>query len=177
MNVLFDLNDPPYGTDLAFNGLRLARELARREKVDVRVFLMGDAVGCAMAGQKVPNGYYHLDRMVASVARRGSQLAGCGTCLEARGITDEMPTDGTRRSTLEELGDWTLWADRLALESFFALLQHNVLDRQRWNTRQELPIAIVVWIERTYHRRRRQRALGKCTPIEYETINTVAHAA
>ena len=67
--------------------------------------------------------------------------------------------------------------DNAAMESFFALLQHNVLDRQRWNTRQELRIAIVVWIERTYHRRRRQRALGKRTPIEYETINTVAHAA
>ena len=53
-----------------------------------------------------------------------------------------------------------------------ALLQKNVLDRQRWATRDELRIAIVTWIERTYHRRRRQAALGRLTPIEYETIMT-----
>jgi putative transposase len=68
-------------------------------------------------------------------------------------------------------------ADNAAMESFFALLQRNVLDRKRWNTREELRLAIVIWIERTYHRRRRQRALGKLTPIEFETIHEVAHAA
>ncbi|MFC6256414.1 integrase core domain-containing protein, partial [Kocuria oceani] len=62
--------------------------------------------------------------------------------------------------------------DNAAMESFFALLQKNVLDRRRWATRQELRMAIVVWIERTYHRRRRQAALGRLTPIEYETIMT-----
>ena len=63
------------------------------------------------------------------------------------------------------------------MESFFALLQKNVLNRQRWSTREELRIAIVTWIERTYHRRRRQRGLRKLTPIEFETINQAAHAA
>jgi uncharacterized protein involved in oxidation of intracellular sulfur len=77
------------------------------------VFLIGDAVGCAMAGQKVPDGYYHLDRMIAAAARRGAEIGCCGTCLEARGITDEMLTKGARRSTLEELGDWTAWADQV----------------------------------------------------------------
>jgi transposase InsO family protein len=67
--------------------------------------------------------------------------------------------------------------DNAAMESFFALLQKNVLDRQRWQTRQELRLAITTWIERTYHRRRRQRALGRLTPIEFETIHTTAHAA
>ena len=61
--------------------------------------------------------------------------------------------------------------DNAAMESFFALLQKNVLDRQSWTTRQQLRVAIVTWIERTYHRRRRQDALGRLTPIEYETIN------
>ncbi len=60
--------------------------------------------------------------------------------------------------------------DNAAMESFFALLQRNVLDRQRWATRDQLRLAIVTWIERTYHRRRRQAALGRLTPIEYETI-------
>ena len=63
-------------------------------------------------------------------------------------------------------------ADNAAMESFFALLQKNVLDRRAWATREELRIAIVTWIERTYHRRRRQDSLGRLTPIEYETIMT-----
>ena len=67
--------------------------------------------------------------------------------------------------------------DNAAMESFFALLQHNVLNRQRWETREELRLAIVTWIEKTYHRRRRQEALGCLTPIEFETINLVALAA
>lgn len=68
-------------------------------------------------------------------------------------------------------------ADNAAMESFFSLLQKNILDSQRWATRDELRIAIVTWVERTYHRRRRQRALGRLTPIEYETLTTAAQAA
>ena len=67
--------------------------------------------------------------------------------------------------------------DNAAMESFFALLQKNVLDRQRWTTREELRIAIIIWIERTYHRRRRQRGLGRLTPIEYETLANYRRAA
>jgi putative transposase len=67
--------------------------------------------------------------------------------------------------------------DNAAMESFFALLQKNVLDRQRWSSREQLRLAIITWIERTYHRRRRQRRLGRLTPVEYETINKVATAA
>ena len=67
--------------------------------------------------------------------------------------------------------------DNAAMESFFALLQKNVLDRQRWSTREELHLAMVVWIERTYHRKRRQRRLGKLTTIEFETINVGLKAA
>jgi putative transposase len=64
-----------------------------------------------------------------------------------------------------------------AMESFFALLQKNVLDQQRWATREELRLAIITWIERTYHRRRRQRRLGRLTPIEFETIDVALQAA
>ncbi|WP_425433637.1 integrase core domain-containing protein, partial [Kineococcus rhizosphaerae] len=66
--------------------------------------------------------------------------------------------------------------DNAAMESFFGLLQNNVLDRRQWSTREELRIAIVTWIERTYHRRRRQSGLGRLTPIEYETIMTTSVA-
>lgn len=113
MKILLVLNDPPYGTERSYNALRLAGALARREATEVRIFLIGDAVGCAMAGQRVPNGYYHLDRMILSATRHGAEAACCGTCIDARGITDEMLTEGTRRSTLEELADWTLWADKV----------------------------------------------------------------
>lgn len=64
--------------------------------------------------------------------------------------------------------------DNAAMESFFSLLQRNVLDRRQWDTRERLRIAIVSWIERTYHRRRRQDRLGRLTPIEYEAIMTPA---
>lgn len=69
-------------------------------------------------------------------------------------------------------------ADNAAMESFFLLLQKNVLNKKRWQSRQELRLEIVTWIERTYHRRRRQRRLGRLTPIEFEIVNTpAAHAA
>src|SRR3972149_5777785 len=83
------LNDPPYGTERSYNGLRLAGSLSRSDDAEVRVFLVGDAVGCAAANQKVPEGYYHLDRMIESVARHGGEIAGCGTCLGARGIEED----------------------------------------------------------------------------------------
>jgi len=84
-----------------------------------------------------------------------------------------------RHSMVGSMGQVGSAADNAAMESFFSLLQRNVLDRRRWATRDELRIAIVTWIERTYHRRRRQPTLGRLTPIEYETImtNTAAQAA
>jgi uncharacterized protein involved in oxidation of intracellular sulfur len=112
--VLIVLNDPPYGTERSYNGLRLAIALSKRDDVEVRVFLIGDAVGCAVAGQKVPEGSYDLERMVRSVARRGGDVACCGTCLDARGIGEDRLVEGARRSSMEELTDWTLWADRIA---------------------------------------------------------------
>ena len=82
-----------------------------------------------------------------------------------------------RNGLVGSMGRVGACGDNAAMESFFALLQKNVLDRQRWATRHELRLAIVTWIERTYHRRRRQRRLGRLTPIEFETINQPAHAA
>ena len=113
MKTLLILNDPAYGTERSYNGLRLAGALARRDDSEVRVFLMGDAVTCAVADQKVPDGYYHLDRMIASVTHHGGHVACCGTCLDARGIREDWLTKCARRSTLEELTDWTVWADKV----------------------------------------------------------------
>ncbi len=113
MKTLVVLNGPPYGTEHSYNGLRLAGSLAKRDGEQVRIFLMGDAVGCAVRGQTLPDGYYHLDRMVASAIRRGAEVGCCGTCLDARAIDAERLVEGARRSTLDELTDWTLWADKI----------------------------------------------------------------
>ena len=109
---LFILNDPPYGTERSYNALRLALSLAKTEGESVRVFLMGDAASCAKAGQKVPQGYYNLGDMLGMVARRNAEIGVCGTCMDARGIADTELAEGTKRSTLEELTNWTQWADK-----------------------------------------------------------------
>ena len=70
-NYLFIINDAPYGNERPYNALRLALNLVKRPDTQVRVFLMGDGVNCAMAGQKTPAGYYNVERMLKSLARRG----------------------------------------------------------------------------------------------------------
>lgn len=113
MKHLLILNDPPYGTERSYNGLRLAGALAKRPDLEVRVFLMGDAASCARQGQKVPQGYYNLGRMLQVVGRNRGEIGVCGSCMDARGLQDPDLIEGARRSTLEELADWTLWADRV----------------------------------------------------------------
>ncbi len=113
MKFLFILNDPPYGTERSFNALRLAGSLVKEEGTQVRVFLIGDAVGCAVAGQKTPDGYYNLGTMIRSSARKGASVGCCGTCMEARGLTEDMLVDGAQRSSMEELTAWTLEADKV----------------------------------------------------------------
>jgi uncharacterized protein involved in oxidation of intracellular sulfur len=109
---LFILNEAPYGSERAYNALRLASALAAREGGRVRVFLLADAVGCARAGQKVPEGYYNTELMLGKVARSG-EVGLCGTCMDARGMQDTDLMTGSRRSTLKELADWTVEADKV----------------------------------------------------------------
>ncbi len=111
MNVLVIVNDQPYGSERPYNALRLATALSKRDGVELRVFLFGDAVMCAIAGQQLPEGHYHLDRMLKPLARRG-EVACCGTCMDARGLDEKALIEGAHRSTLEELTDWILWAER-----------------------------------------------------------------
>lgn len=113
MKYLVIANGPAYGSELSWNALRLAGSLARRDTNDVKIFLLGDAVSCAVAGQKVPDGYYHLDRMIEAAARHGAEIGCCGTCLDARGLSEANLTTSARRSTLEELTDWTEWAEKV----------------------------------------------------------------
>jgi uncharacterized protein involved in oxidation of intracellular sulfur len=111
--TLFILNDPPYGTERSYNGLRLAGSLSRREGQEVRVFLTGDAASCARAGQKTPDGYYNVERMLRAITNKKGEVGVCGTCMDARGLSSDDLAAGARRGTLEELADWTLWADRV----------------------------------------------------------------
>ena len=110
MMTLFILNDPPYGSERSYNGLRLARALSKEPGQSVRLFLMGDAVICAKAGQKVAAGYYNAGDMVRM---SGAEVLLCGTCMDARGLKDEELVEGARRGTLKQLAEWTAAADKL----------------------------------------------------------------
>lgn len=110
--TLFILNDAPYGNERAYNALRLAGALAGREGEQVRLFLLADAVACAKAGQKVPQGYYNVNLMLGKVIRAG-EVGVCGTCMDARGLSEDELQEGARRSTLAELADWTAEADKV----------------------------------------------------------------
>jgi len=112
MKTLIVLNDAPYGSERTYNGLRLAGSLAH-QGTELRVFLIGDAVACAKSGQKVPSGYYNTQNMLGAVIRHGGTVGVCGSCIDARGITEAELAEGTRRSTLEELTAWTLEAGRV----------------------------------------------------------------
>jgi uncharacterized protein involved in oxidation of intracellular sulfur len=113
MNTLFILNDPPYGSERTYNGLRVAGHLSKQEGNAVKVFLIGDAALSAHRNQKVPQGFYSIEVMLGSVIRHGGAVGICGTCMDARGIGDGDILDGTHRSTLAELGEWTAWADKV----------------------------------------------------------------
>ena len=113
--TLIILNDPPYGTERSYNGLRVAIALLKIEGEEVRVFLMGDAASCAKGGQKVPQGYYNIGDMLSMVVRRGGQVGVCGTCMSARGIGDGELVAGTHHSNMDELAAWHQWADKVTV--------------------------------------------------------------
>lgn len=110
--TLFILNQAPYGDERAYNALRLAAAIAGKEGQQVRLFLMADAVACAKSGQKVPEGYYNLQLMLGKLLRKG-EVALCGTCMDARGLREEDMVEGARRSTLAQLADWSIEADKV----------------------------------------------------------------
>lgn len=110
-NILIILNDPPYGTERSYNGLRLAKALSNKHS-HVAVFLMADAVVCAKRGQKLPQGFYNIELMLKSIIRNGEVLA-CGTCMDARGLTDDELVEGAVRSTMPVLAEHTLNAEKV----------------------------------------------------------------
>jgi uncharacterized protein involved in oxidation of intracellular sulfur len=112
MKALFILNDAPYGSERTYNGLRLAGAIAKQEGNEVRLFMIGDAASAAHRNQKVPQGFYNTEVMTGNLIRHGGKVGVCGTCMDARGLADSDLAEGTHRSTLAELVEWTGWADK-----------------------------------------------------------------
>ena len=111
MKALIIINDPPYGTERLYNGLRVAHALIKNG-TEVSIFLMADAVIAAKTGQKTPDGYYNVERMLHRVTTKGRVLL-CGTCMDARGIGDAELIEGAERSTMDALAETTVAADKV----------------------------------------------------------------
>jgi len=114
LKSLLILKNPPYGTERSYNGLRMAHALAKHNAGGaVTVFLMADAVACARKGQKTPERYYNLERMLRRVVSARGRVLLCGTCMDARSVTKVDVIDGADRSTMDEPAAATLAADRV----------------------------------------------------------------
>jgi uncharacterized protein involved in oxidation of intracellular sulfur len=114
MKILFIINDAPYGTEKAYNAFRMAMSLQKEHpSVEVLIFLMADAVTCALPNQSTPQGYYNIERMLKAVLNKGGQVKTCGTCADARGIRDLPLMDGVEHSTMSQLTQWTVEADKI----------------------------------------------------------------
>jgi len=114
MNTLFILNDPPYGNERSYNGLRLAVALAKHDPATaITVFLMADALSCAKKAQKTPDGYYNIERMLKRFTAGRHRILLCGTCMDARGLAEAELMEGARRSTMDELAEATATANKV----------------------------------------------------------------
>ena len=114
MESLIIINDAPYGSEKAYNALRLGNQLLK-EHPDTRVniFLLADAVTCGLSNQKTPDGYYNIGRMLKIFIRKGGKVKSCGTCLDARGMFELALEDGVERSNMTEFAQWTIDADKV----------------------------------------------------------------
>ena len=114
MKVLLVLNDAPYGSEKSYNALRLAMKLQQEHAdTEIRVFLMADAVTAALPGQTTPQGYYNIERMLKAVISKGGQVKICGTCAEGRGIHSLGLIEGAEISTMSQLAQWVVEADKV----------------------------------------------------------------
>ena len=103
--ITFILNDPPYGTEKSYNALRLAMSTVKRGN-SVRLFMFQDAVFCGLKGQKTPDGYYNLEKMLLYLVRKKCEVNACGSCMDSRGLKEESLTEGVVKSDLVTLAKW-----------------------------------------------------------------------
>lgn len=114
MKVLIIINDAPYGTEKAYNALRIAMNAQKESpETEVAIFLMADAVGCSLPNQNTPSGYYNIERMLKSVIMKGGKIRACGGCMDARGLAEIKLIDSVERSNMKELTELTLDADKI----------------------------------------------------------------
>jgi len=114
MKILIIINDAPYGTEKAYNALRMAMAIQKEhEAVEIKIFLLADAVFCALPNQKTPNGYYNIERMLKSVVRNGGEIKACGGCSEARGIDSLKFIEGAQLSNMKEFAQWTVECEKV----------------------------------------------------------------
>jgi uncharacterized protein involved in oxidation of intracellular sulfur len=114
MKTLFIINDAPYGSEKAFNALRIANQLNKEHPdVEVRIFLMADGANCAITSQTTLNGYYNIERMLRLSLNKGAKIKICGSCAEARGLKDLPLIEGTEISNLAELTTWVVDSDKV----------------------------------------------------------------
>jgi uncharacterized protein involved in oxidation of intracellular sulfur len=114
MKVLLVVNDGSYGTEKAYNALRLAMTLQREHAdAELRIFLLGDGVTCALRDQATPQGYYNLERMLKAVMSKGAPVKSCGSCVEARGLRGLTLIEGVQVGTMSELAGWVAESDKV----------------------------------------------------------------
>ncbi|UCE41897.1 MAG: DsrE family protein [Candidatus Aminicenantes bacterium] len=114
MKILFIVNDAPYGTEKAYNALRMVMML-QKEHVDVNIhiFLLADAVACGLPEQSTPQGYYNIERMLKASINKGAEVKACGTCADARGIKGLALIERVEMSSMSQLAAWTVEADKV----------------------------------------------------------------
>ena len=113
--ILFVINDAPYGTEKMFNSLRLAMNLIKeyKDEVDIKFFLLGDAVNAVLPDQELPSGYYNIEKMLKYIINNGGDVKACGSCVKARGLKDIELISGVEVSTMSQLSEWTIKADKV----------------------------------------------------------------
>jgi len=113
MNLTIIVNDPPYGSEKPWNALRLASTASTETGMSVKVFLMGDSVVAAKRGQKTPDGYYNLEKMLRVLIKKGVEVKVCGACIDARGLDTSELVEGVERGSMKILAEWVRDSDRV----------------------------------------------------------------
>ncbi|MBA7600133.1 Protein YchN [subsurface metagenome] len=114
MKLTIIVNDAPYGIEKPWNALRLASTSVSDEiGMTVKVFLMGDSTVSAKKGQRTPDGYYNMEKMLRSLVDRGVEVQCCGSCLDARGMKESELVDGVKRGSMKLLATWVKESDKV----------------------------------------------------------------
>jgi uncharacterized protein involved in oxidation of intracellular sulfur len=108
------MNDAPYGTEKAYNAMRLAMTLQSvDDDIELRIFLLADSVSCALPNQTTPQGYFNIETMFKAVIKKGGLVSACGTCAKARGINDLNLIEGIKIGSMMQLSEWVVDSDKI----------------------------------------------------------------